>query len=132
MGLPIPASALTVASFIWSYYQPETGLHPTAAALLPWLVVALGLLMVSKISYETLPKLSRKAIQREPWKYVTVLCAGIAVAATGGEAVFPLFLLFIFAGIVRWSIGCLRRFRMRRLADDGDEEEEEAVEPTRH
>jgi CDP-diacylglycerol--serine O-phosphatidyltransferase len=129
VGLPIPASALTVASFTWTYFRPGTGLDPTASAVLPWLVVGLGLLMVSKVKYDTLPKISRKAVQREPWKYVFALLAAIVVVITGGSAVFPLFLLFIGIGIIRYVAGWVRR---HRPPGGGDEEDEEAVEPSRH
>jgi CDP-diacylglycerol---serine O-phosphatidyltransferase len=129
VGLPIPASALTVASFTWTYFRPGTGLDPTAAAVLPWLVVGLGLLMVSKVKYDTLPKISRKALQREPWKYIFALLAAIVVVITGGSAVFPLFLLFIGIGIIRYVAGWFRR---HRPPDGADEEDEEAVEPSRH
>ena len=47
VGLPIPVSALTVASFTLNYFVPGPGLPPLAATLLPWMVVLLGLLMVS-------------------------------------------------------------------------------------
>jgi CDP-diacylglycerol--serine O-phosphatidyltransferase len=58
VGLPIPVSAITVVLFVLSYYSPSSGLNEEAAAWLPWMTVILALLMVSKIKYETLPRLS--------------------------------------------------------------------------
>ncbi|HXX64779.1 MAG TPA: CDP-alcohol phosphatidyltransferase family protein, partial [Bacteroidota bacterium] len=126
VGLPIPASAITVASFTLNYYQPAVGLNATAALLLPYMVGALALLMVSKISYDTLPRISRRAIQREPWKFLFAVLAVVVVVVTGGSAIFPLLVLFIFLGILRWSIATIRRWS----AGGAKFEDEQSVEPT--
>ncbi|HUI65425.1 MAG TPA: CDP-diacylglycerol--serine O-phosphatidyltransferase [Bacteroidota bacterium] len=126
VGLPIPASAITVASFTLNYYQPGIGLNATASLLLPYMVVALALLMVSKISYDTLPRVSRRAIQREPWKFLFAVLAVVVVVVTGGSAIFPLLVLFIFLGILRWSILTIRRWS----AGESKFEDEQSVEPT--
>jgi len=127
VGLPIPASALTVASFTLYAFTETGGLDPTAAMLLPWMVVALALLMVSKVRYDTLPKISRRAIRREPWKFVFSALAVVVVFVTGGNAIFPLLLLFIALGLIRYAAGALKRL----VHSAGKFEEEEAVEPTR-
>ncbi|HEX7574369.1 MAG TPA: CDP-diacylglycerol--serine O-phosphatidyltransferase [Bacteroidota bacterium] len=125
-GLPIPASAITVASFMLSFTTPDGTLHPVAAALLPWMLVAISLLMVSKVRYDTLPRISRRAIKKEPWKFIFAVLAVIVVVVTGGSAVFPLLLLFIALGLVRWLVTALRRWT------SGEEkyEAEHSVEPT--
>ncbi len=127
-GLPIPASALTVASFTLNYYSESAGLDPLAAFFLPWLSVVLGLLMVSKVKYDTLPKISRRALKKEPWKFIFGVLAVIVVFVTGGNAIFPLLLLFIVLGLVRYVITAIRRIVTRPHAKYDDEE---AVEPTR-
>ncbi|RPH37037.1 CDP-diacylglycerol--serine O-phosphatidyltransferase [bacterium] len=127
-GLPIPASALTVASFTLNYYTEASGLDPLAAFFLPWLSVVLGLLMVSKVKYDTLPKISRRALKKEPWKFVFAVLAIIVVFVTGGGAIFPLLLLFIVLGLVRYVITTGRKILTR---PHGKYEDDEAVEPTR-
>jgi CDP-diacylglycerol--serine O-phosphatidyltransferase len=124
VGLPIPASAMTVTSFMLTYNSPGRGLDPAAAAVLPWMVVALGLLMVSKVKYDTLPRISRRAVQKEPWKFVFGLLAIIVVVATGGTAIFPLFVLFIGVGIIRYLFTFDRKFG--RPSEKFDDEESEA------
>lgn len=126
VGLPIPASAITVASFTLNYYAPDTGLHATAAMLLPYMVTVLGLLMVSKVKYDTFPKVSKRAITKEPWKYVFGLLAVVVVVLTGGSAIFPLLLLFITLGLVRWTYGTVRRWG----GPGGRYAAENSVEPT--
>ena len=127
VGLPIPVSALTVASFTLNYFVPGPGLPPLAAPRLPWMVVLMGLLMVSKVRYDTLPKVSRRAIKKEPWKFIFGVLAVVVVMETGGTAMFPLFLLFIALGLVRWLVTNIRRWSSgsAKFAD------ENAVEPTR-
>jgi CDP-diacylglycerol---serine O-phosphatidyltransferase len=127
-GLPIPASAMTVAAFTLNYYTEGVGLDPRAAFFLPWLSVVLGLLMVSKVKYDTLPKISRRALKKEPWKFVFASLAVIVVFVTAGSAIFPLLLLFIILGLVRYVVTFIKRLMNRSREKD---DEEEAVEPTR-
>lgn len=126
LGLPIPASAITVASFTLSFTTPGGTLSPVAAALLPWMVVALSLLMVSKVRYDTLPRISRRAIRKEPWKFTFAVLAVIVVVVTGGGAVFPLLLLFIALGLIRWLVSAFRRW----TSGEAKYEAEHSVEPT--
>jgi CDP-diacylglycerol--serine O-phosphatidyltransferase len=126
LGLPIPASAITVASFTLSYTSPEGILQPVAASLLPWMLAALSLLMVSKVRYDTLPRISRRAIKKEPWKFMFAVLAVIVVVVTGGSAVFPLLLLFIALGLVRWLVTAFRRW----TSGEAKYEAEHSIEPT--
>lgn len=126
VGLPIPASAITIASFIINYWSDTTRLG-SVASLLPWMIVILSVLMVSKVKYDTLPKISRRAIRKEPWKFIYSSLVVIVVFVTAGTAIFPLLVLFIFLGIVRYVAGTVRHLlhSQRRL------EEEESAEPSR-
>ncbi|MBI5473332.1 MAG: CDP-diacylglycerol--serine O-phosphatidyltransferase [Ignavibacteriae bacterium] len=127
VGLPIPASGLSVASFVITYYSDVTGhLDPTAEKLLPWICVVLALLMVSKVKYDTLPRISRRAIRKEPWKFVFAVLAVIVVAVTGASAILPLFGLFVALGIIRY-IGSTIKHLMHHHQKL---EEEEAAEPS--
>ena len=128
VGLPIPACALTVASFTLNYYVSGTGLVPAAAAVLPWMIVALSLLMVSKVRYDTVPKISRRTVVKEPWKFIFLGLAVVVVFVTGGSAIFPLFVLFIALGIIRYCVVFLRRLTHHH---GRYEEDDDGVEPTR-
>jgi CDP-diacylglycerol--serine O-phosphatidyltransferase len=125
-GLPIPASAITVASFTLSFISPGGTLQPVAAALLPYMMVTLSLLMVSKVRYDTLPRISRRSVRKEPWKFMFAVLAAIVVVVTGGSAVFPLMVLFIALGLVRWCVSAARRW----TSGAAKYEEEQSVEPT--
>ncbi len=126
VGLPIPASGLTIAAFVLNYWSPVSGLEPTAAKFLPWICVALALLMVSKIKYDTLPKISPRAIKKEPWKFIFAVLAIVVISVTGGSALLPLFGLFILLGIIRY-VGSF----IKHLMHSDKLDEEDVVEPTR-
>lgn len=126
VGLPIPASGLTIAAFVLNYWSPVSGIDPTAAKFLPWICVVLALLMVSKIKYDTLPKISARAIRKEPWKFVFAVLAIVVIVLTGGAAILPLFGLFILLGIIRYIVTTIKHLmhHQEKLAD------EDAAEPS--
>lgn len=126
-GLPTPASALTIAAFVLTYWSHVSGLDATAAALLPWMTPILALLMVSKVEYDTLPRISKRAIAKEPWKFIFLALAIVVVFVTGGSAILPLLVLFIVLGMIRYIAGTLKRL----MRHEQKIEEEESVEPSK-
>lgn len=102
-GLPIPSSAITLSSFVILFFDTTTWhLTPNAEPFLLYLAIAVSLLMVSTVKYDTVPKFTRKAIKEHPYKLV-VFSIGLLVAiVTMGKALFWLFLLYIVGGIARW------------------------------
>lgn len=130
VGLPTPVSGLTIAAFVLQYVHEnaEGGivLDPTAATVLPWVCGALALLMVSKVKYDTLPKINRRSLRREPWKFIFLALALVVVALTGGSAILPLFGLFIVLGIIR-SIGSTFK---NWIHHQQELEEDDEVEPS--
>jgi CDP-diacylglycerol--serine O-phosphatidyltransferase len=121
VGLPVPASGITVASFVLNVQNNVTGFAGRGLDVLPWLSVLLALLMVSKVPYDTLPKVSRKAIQKEPWKFIFGALAVIVVVVTGGNAIFPLLIAFIAIGMVRYAITFVRRMMNGRQQFEEEE-----------
>lgn len=111
VGLPVPMSALTIASYTLNFFSAESGLSPLAAPFLPYLSAGLGLLMVSKIRYNTLPKPSVATVRKHPFGSLLALAAIVAIAWTGGKALLPLLLAVILFGIVRYIVEFIRRAR---------------------
>jgi CDP-diacylglycerol--serine O-phosphatidyltransferase len=109
VGLPVPASAITVASYVINAKNGVTGFAERAPIIIPILAVTLGLLMVSKVRYDTLPKISARAIRKEPWKFVFSMLAVVVVAVSAGSAIFPLLVLFIILGMVRYVGSTVKR-----------------------
>ncbi|MFN0156540.1 MAG: CDP-diacylglycerol--serine O-phosphatidyltransferase [Bacteroidota bacterium] len=127
VGLPTPASGLTIAAFVLTYGSSTSGLRPEAAMFLPWISPALALLMVSKVKYDTLPKISKRAVAKEPWKFIFLALAIVVVFVTGGNAILPLLTLFILLGVVRYIGSTIRHL----LHHEQRVEEEESVEPSK-
>jgi CDP-diacylglycerol--serine O-phosphatidyltransferase len=107
-GMPIPMQAITVCAFLLQFAGENGALTGWPKDALAPLTVALGLLMVSRVKYDTLPKLSRKEMARHPWKIVSFAIAGLIVIFSKGEYLFGVLSVFILFGIVRAGVSKLR------------------------
>jgi CDP-diacylglycerol--serine O-phosphatidyltransferase len=107
-GLPIPASAIMISSFVLQFYQPEIGLAGVEAALLAPMVALLSLLMVSNIKYDIFPKFSQRGIKQHPLRFTVGVIGLTAIIITRGEALFPFFVFYIATGPLRYVIQFIR------------------------
>ncbi|HQT91055.1 MAG TPA: hypothetical protein PL001_03405, partial [Candidatus Kryptobacter bacterium] len=124
-GLPIPASAITVSSFILLFYDGNLGTLSTGAApFLPALAVALSLLMVSTVRYDTLPKFSKRAIRSHPLKFMVFSLGLIVAVVTLGRALFWLLVLYVVGGLIRWVIEHIKAALSLRKHGEEDEDVE--------
>jgi len=100
-GLPIPSSAITVAGFILAYYNNNVGFsEPYSFYVFP-MVIVLSYLMVSKIRYDTFPKLTPKGIKKNPVQFIFIVIFIIILIITVGKALFYIFVFIILFGIFR-------------------------------
>jgi CDP-diacylglycerol--serine O-phosphatidyltransferase len=99
LGLPIPSSALTIASFVLAFYNDEFS-KPISDFITP-LILVLSFLMVSNIRYETLPKISLKSIKEKPYHFIFLIIAVILVATMYTKGLFLAFVFMIVIGIFR-------------------------------
>jgi CDP-diacylglycerol--serine O-phosphatidyltransferase len=100
-GLPIPSSALTVSTFILTFYEKGIGYPSPQDKIIIPMVIILSFLMVSKIKYDTFPKLTFSGIKEKPYIFIILILCLIAFIATSGKALFYIFVLFILFGIFR-------------------------------
>ncbi len=121
-GLPIPASAITIVAFVLSFHDEVFGLHGLAADILAPMVVGVSLLMVSKVKYDPLPKLSKKEFRKHPVRIISFAAAGLIIVFSRGKALFYIFVVFLLFGIVRYLYGALRR--LLGFVDEKAEEEQ--------
>jgi CDP-diacylglycerol--serine O-phosphatidyltransferase len=119
-GLPIPASAIAVVFYVLTFMVDGNRFEGFAGTLLPYLVVALSLLMVSTIKYDTFPKISKKEIAKHPIRFISYFFALLIIVFTKGEAIFYLFSVFIVFGIFR------HLFSLTKQHDKSESEIEEA------
>lgn len=101
-GLPIPAQAMMIVTFVLSYYSEMGGIIGWKGPALIILVISLSLLMVSNFKYDTFPKFTRRSIREQPIKFALFLTSSAVLLVTGGKAAFPLFTLYTFSGILRY------------------------------
>jgi CDP-diacylglycerol--serine O-phosphatidyltransferase len=99
LGLPIPSSALTIASFILAFYND--GFSKPISDFITPLILVLSFLMVSNIRYETLPKISLKSIKEKPYHFIFLIIAIILVASMYTKGLFLAFVFMIVIGIFR-------------------------------
>lgn len=131
-GLPIPAAALVLISYlVFHHVVPGSfieALVPSSAKpmLLVTVTLAVSLLMVSTIRYDTLPKPTPRAIRAAPLKYLAIAAAIVLVVVTGGGAIFPAMSVYLVFGIVRQTLAWVRA----RREDEEDDDTMEEIETT--
>jgi len=99
-GLPVPMAAMTIVSYILFYHNKIFSPVVSEKVLLT-LSIALPLLMVSRIKYDSLPKPSLIVIKNNPIIFIILFIAIVLTIATKGEGSFSFCLFYIFTGIIR-------------------------------
>jgi CDP-diacylglycerol--serine O-phosphatidyltransferase len=98
-GLPAPMAAMTIVSYVL-FYHNKIFSAAVSETFITALAVALSILMVSRIKYDTLPKLTLNAVKKNPIVFIILLIAIIITAATKGEGSFSFCLFYIFSGVI--------------------------------
>jgi CDP-diacylglycerol--serine O-phosphatidyltransferase len=99
-GLPIPLSAMTISLLVLSFYREGKIVEPYNNIVIV-LVILLSFLMVSKIRYNALPKLSSKNFKQKIFLFSVLLIALLLAIVTNGEILFFIFLGITLFGIIR-------------------------------
>jgi CDP-diacylglycerol--serine O-phosphatidyltransferase len=99
LGLPIPSSALTIASFVLAFY--DDGYPKPISDFIAPMILVLSFLMVSNIRYETLPKISVKSIKEKPYHFLFLIASSILVLFMFEKGLFLVFVFMILIGILR-------------------------------
>ncbi len=114
-GLPAPMTSITICTYILFYHNKILS-EQVSQIVIVILSVALPLLMVSRIKYESLPKPSLYSIKKNPLVFIILFIAIILTIATNGEGSFSFCLFYIFTGIVRSTKNLI--FRKRKIVED--------------
>tara|TARA_B100000029_G_scaffold515076_1_gene620403 strand:+ start:14717 stop:15475 length:759 start_codon:yes stop_codon:yes gene_type:complete len=105
MGLPIPVAAIAVASYVIFCWDRWEELHMEGPFM--GFLLLLSLLMISPLSYRTLPSLAFKS----KWSILKLIIMGGALGVliwNPQVTIFPIVLLYIFSGIAAWGIHIIR------------------------
>ncbi len=98
-GLPIPSSALTIVSFILTFYKD--GYPEELKIFIIPMVLLLSFLMVSNVKYDTLPKFSLSAVKKNPAIYIAYFIALVVLIIYQVKGLFFIFVFMIAFGIFR-------------------------------
>ncbi|MCX6152866.1 MAG: CDP-diacylglycerol--serine O-phosphatidyltransferase [Candidatus Kapabacteria bacterium] len=115
-GMPIPAGALMILSYV-IFYHLKPGLM--ADEIKSWMIVAVtiitSLIMISKIKHDNLPRPSWTAFKQRPLFFIAFFIALIAAIVSKGDAIFPIMIIYSVTSSIRHFIEWLR---LRRLPED--------------
>lgn len=99
LGLPIPSSALTIASFVLAFYND--GYQKPISEFVTPMILILAFLMVSNIRYETIPKISLNSVKEKPFHFIFLIVAVLLVVFMYKRGLFLVFVLMIVIGMFR-------------------------------
>ncbi len=122
-GLPSTAAGVTLASY---YPFTQTALYQVQLATLPWsqmmifVVIALGLAMVSNVEYARLPRIGVRTARGLAGIGVYLIVLWFS-AFNRDIFYFPMAIAYVAYGLGRWVIAILER-------GDDDQDTDEAVE----
>ncbi len=123
-GLPIPAAALLLSSYVLRFWTDTTGFQALASSLLAPVVVVVSLLMVSTMKYDTLPNFSRRGIKQHPMRFTLAVIGATWIVVTQGEALFPCLVFYLATGPVRYMVYVIRHAShpVEKLPEEKDAE----------
>lgn len=119
-GLPSPLGAITVASFIISFYEMDRFESFYGNYFLP-LVLIVSFLMVSRVKYNAFPKFNLVELKSKPFYFIFLTAAIIIAIVTEGKGIFLLITLFIFYGVGRALVQFVSNSNRDKSIDDSDE-----------
>lgn len=99
-GLPIPVQAITLSSFVISFSKNGTIQPPFHLLIIP-LILLLSFLMVSKIRYNSLPKMKDKSLKEKIIYLIFLVIGLLLLILTGGHILFYMFISLVLFGILR-------------------------------
>lgn len=98
-GVPIPAAAVAICSYILINYELWEQLRWPNIFLL--IVLAVSFLMITNIRYEVMPNFSLQSTRKERLKILAVLIAVVLILIDPQKTIFPLILIYILSGPAR-------------------------------
>jgi CDP-diacylglycerol--serine O-phosphatidyltransferase len=114
-GLPIPSSAISLATFVVFDQSVFGELRHTEILAIVTLLVAI--LMVSRIRYEAMPAFNLKK-HEDVVKTIVLLALIPAVVLFPSRVIFPAMMLFILTGVVRALVMMFREEEEEGEMDD--------------
>jgi len=122
-GMPVPAAAFTIVSYIIFSHPAEVVPEQFKPAALVLVTCAVSLAMVSTIKFDNLPRPSIQQFRKRPAFFVVFFLIVIVAFITKGVSIFPSMLAYLAWGTIRHIITRFKR------ADDDDNDTIEEPDP---
>lgn len=122
IGLPTPIASVTLASYIL-FYHDKIFSESVSSIIISVLVIALAILMVSKLRYDTMPKFSVQSFKKNPFIFSVLFIGLVLVIITRGEALFIVCMFYLFSGIYRG----IEHYISKKFKKVGEEQDDEEV-----
>ncbi len=132
-GMPIPAGALTILSYIVFFHMGNFISEDVKIPLIYAVTITTSLVMVSRIKYDNLPRPSAKSFKARPVLFIVILIGVLGSIFTKGAFLFPFMAFYIVSGAIVHGIRILKNRRFVDDEEDEDEEDddEEQIEPSK-
>ncbi len=119
-GMPVPASALFLVSYIIFYFLDPTFSEQWKIPLLYVVVLLTGISMISTIKFDNLPRPDLAMIKKHPWNFVITLIGFVGVIVTKGKFLFFFMSFYVVGSYVRYVIQAInKRNQKYKLKKDG-------------
>lgn len=119
-GMPIPAGALTVVSYLIYIHPSDFVAESWKLWVATGVVVLTSLAMVSTIKYDNLPRPTVRSFRERPFIFLVFFAGIVAIVVTRGQALFPFMALYVVGGAVRHVVHLFLR--------DGHDESDDTLE----
>jgi len=107
-GLPIPAAALTIISYV-VFIMPLEIVSPNYQEIFTFaLVILVSYVMVSEIKFDNIPRPSKKSFKEKPIVSIVFLFGLILAIFSKGLLVFPVMVFYIVVSSIRHFIKFLK------------------------
>ncbi len=121
-GMPIPAAALTIVSYVIFFHLKPDIPYDYKTILIYAVTFLASASMVSKIKFDNLPRPTKKSFKKRPIASIIFIIGFAASIITKGRFVFPFMLFYIFLSSIRHFIIWIKE--TREAVDEFDETED--------
>jgi len=121
-GMPIPAGAFTIVSYVVFTHRSDMLPEEWKPAMLTLVTVATALAMVSTIKYDNVPRPTPHSIRQRPVVFLVFLTGVVVSLVTRGKGIFPFMMFYVLGGAIRHLIVALRK-------REGEEPDDTLEEP---
>lgn len=108
-GLPIPGQAVVICSLVLTVMNHPDWIPLDLTVVLPVLVIFLSLLMVSTVKYDTIPKLSPKAIREKPLAFASLVTFLLLVLIFRERGLLVGMTAYLLIGLIRYPFKFIKK-----------------------